>query len=716
MNPESQNTNPATEVHRPPRSEDTGAQPRIASSHPDYEILGQIGEGTVATVHEADDLKLNRRVAIKQLRLSLRSDPQQQALFCDEAQFLAGVDHENVVKIFGMDAERGWIVMELMKGSLADALNQGPMDSEAVRSVLCQVLKGLAFLHQQGKLHGEISPGKLLVDGHGRTKIGPSPGALSQGEFRIPSGSRRHVAPEIVNPRQFGDPGPAADLYCLGMTALELLTGPAFERFFVGVSRATVSKELAWVQWHSSPLEVLPPVEQIVPTISPDLASVIDRLIKKPVAQRYGSAEEALADLGEATTNDHRRMGAEDRRKRGLGGASGAQPPLSYRPIGAAASDPSETAGLHSWLACLADMIRQPRNTKNPIVLGGIAVLVVACLVLLTMTRASNRTPHKVEVGISSTPPGARIRIDGRDSGFTNTSVALEPNIDYLVEIDLHGYEKIRQFVHLGSAPEPWKFALKPLTPPVLRKRVLLTTTPTTATILVGGSIVGKGQATPLLTPGEHQIIVRADGYCESTDAIYVGKGPAEFHYNLMPREHRCTFQVIPEDAKVCLDGDEVKGPTFQVNKPQGTYKLTVFRQGYAPLEKEVKVVDRDVLEIVSLVATERRTHVRVVTEPPGATLSYADDGQSRQGLTPLTLDLPEGLHDITLHLPGHRTIQSSILVGKEGGTFWYRFKVVSRDSRFSASPAQADDRRASVGRPEAIQGAVAVDCGKSVF
>jgi formylglycine-generating enzyme required for sulfatase activity len=84
----------------------------------------------------------------------------------------------------------------------------------------------------------------------------------------------------------------------LGFTALELLKGPQFESLFPGTGKGAIDADIAWLRWHSSADE-LPPMKKLVKNIPDDLAHVLDRMLKKRVADRPQSAQEVLKDLAD---------------------------------------------------------------------------------------------------------------------------------------------------------------------------------------------------------------------------------------------------------------------------------------------------------------------------------------------------------------------------------------------------------------------------------
>ena len=86
--------------------------------HPRYQILEQIAVGDFATVFRGRDLELNRDVAIKQIHPQFLADQQQLDRYWQEAQLLASLEHPNIMTIYDIVRDRGWLILELMQGSL----------------------------------------------------------------------------------------------------------------------------------------------------------------------------------------------------------------------------------------------------------------------------------------------------------------------------------------------------------------------------------------------------------------------------------------------------------------------------------------------------------------------------------------------------------------------------------------------------------------------
>ena len=137
-----------------------------------YEILDTIAAGEFATVSRARDRDLGREVAVKQIHAQYLADPRQLARYWQEAQLLASLQHANILTIYDVVRPRGWLILELMRGSLKPAAEGEPMDLDQLRLVLANCLTGLHFLHGNGVIHGDIKPSNILVAPPNRIKLG----------------------------------------------------------------------------------------------------------------------------------------------------------------------------------------------------------------------------------------------------------------------------------------------------------------------------------------------------------------------------------------------------------------------------------------------------------------------------------------------------------------------------------------------------------------
>ncbi len=276
----------------------TPYRPGAVEPLPRYEIVDQIASGDFATVYRARDRELGREVAIKAIHQQYLDNPRQLERYWHEAQLLATLQHPNILTIYDIVRARGWLVLELMRGNLARAIEAGPLDFDSLRLALGCCLSALHFLHGNGVIHGDVKPSNMLADAQGRVKLGDFGLArrVSNEQGSLLKGTTKYMAPELVS-SQFGPVGPASDLYSLGFSAYELLCGPQFDALFPGLGTFGRDRQIAWLLWHAAPDRHLPPIARVLEGVPPDLAHVIERLAAKDQGRRYHSAAEVLEDL-----------------------------------------------------------------------------------------------------------------------------------------------------------------------------------------------------------------------------------------------------------------------------------------------------------------------------------------------------------------------------------------------------------------------------------
>lgn len=263
-----------------------------------YEMLEKVGAGSFATVYRAKDTELGREVAIKQIHDQYLQMPEQMDRYWQEAQLLAQLQHPNIITFFDIDRERGWLIMELMQGNLADRISTEPLDLKSVRTSLAHCLRALKYLHAQGIVHGDIKPANMMIDSRKRIKIGDFglSRRVSDEDGSLLKGTTKYMAPEVMS-EDFGEVGPASDLYSLGFAAYELMCGPNFETLFPGLNAFGRDRQVGWMMWHAAADRKLPEISRVLQGVPEDLANVVQKLIEKDQTQRFQSAAEALSEL-----------------------------------------------------------------------------------------------------------------------------------------------------------------------------------------------------------------------------------------------------------------------------------------------------------------------------------------------------------------------------------------------------------------------------------
>jgi hypothetical protein len=201
-----------------------------------YRLERELGRGASGSVYLADDVQLERAVALKILHPRARdATGEVRARAWDEARIAAALRHPGVIAIYDLDEERQLIAMELCRGgSLRDRLSFGPLSPPQALSAIAQLASALEIAHARGIVHGDIKPGNLLL----RNALGDALAPLSNDELVLCDfgiarladdgqalsaqlGTLAYMAPE----QRRGELSPAADLYSAGLVLRELLVG-----------------------------------------------------------------------------------------------------------------------------------------------------------------------------------------------------------------------------------------------------------------------------------------------------------------------------------------------------------------------------------------------------------------------------------------------------------------------------------------------------------
>ncbi|MFF7244024.1 protein kinase [Embleya sp. NPDC008237] len=198
-----------------------------------YELVSVLGSGGMGTVWRARDRVLDRPVAAKVIttgwgRNASRSFRERSLR---EAQATARINHPNVVRVYDYveDDDRLWIVMELLDARSLDAIldEDGPLTPHAAAAVAVQIARALGVVHAHGIIHRDVKPGNVLIarDGHavltdfGIAALEGVSGLTGTGAIL---GSPEFMAPERIESEH---PGPASDLWSLGVTLCAAVTG-----------------------------------------------------------------------------------------------------------------------------------------------------------------------------------------------------------------------------------------------------------------------------------------------------------------------------------------------------------------------------------------------------------------------------------------------------------------------------------------------------------
>ncbi len=218
------------------KSKKKSSVPRTADKIGPYLVMKRIGKGAMGTVYMATNQMDGRTHAIK--RISTRRVPEaDREAIESEIRMLRHLSHPNIVEYIGTIREENSlnIILEYVpNGALSTMLHRfGSFTETLTCHYIAQVLDALSFLHQQGIIHRDIKGANILADAEGVVKLADFGVATvfrhdegsSSGEERIPAGTMNFMAPEIV--KMTSAPTCACDVWSLGATVIELLTGAA---------------------------------------------------------------------------------------------------------------------------------------------------------------------------------------------------------------------------------------------------------------------------------------------------------------------------------------------------------------------------------------------------------------------------------------------------------------------------------------------------------
>ena len=293
-----------------------------------YRVLTLLGGGGMGLVYKAEDLKLNRPVALKFLPEELANDPDTLQRFEREARTASSLNHPNICTIYEVDEHetQPFIVMELLEGKTLRELisphntpagNAGlSLSLEQLLEIAVQIAEGLQAAHMKGIIHHDIKPANIFVTTHGQVKIldfglakvatassDTSPdlpedradndphktpkheSPMEQGLSRtgIAMGTAGYMSPEQVRGEKLDA---RTDLFSFGLVLFEMATG---QQVFSGETAAIVQDAIL----HRTP----PPARSLNPELPSELEKLIHKCLQKDRDLRYQHAAEISSDL-----------------------------------------------------------------------------------------------------------------------------------------------------------------------------------------------------------------------------------------------------------------------------------------------------------------------------------------------------------------------------------------------------------------------------------
>ena len=257
-----------------------------------YRIVKLIGSGGMANVYLGIDMNTGVNVAIKILKPEFSSDEEFIRRFDAEAKSVASLNHANIVKVYGVGHEGNfrYIVQEYIEGiTVKDLINQnGHLDWRNAVPIVIQIGLALDYAHQNGIVHRDIKPQNILISRDRVAKITDFGIARAASTTTITMtgvqmGSVHYFSPEQA---RGGNVGPQSDIYSLGVSLFEMVTG---RLPFDGDSNVAIAVK------H---LQETPPVpSSLMQGIPKGLDSIIAKCMQKSPERRYQTMRQLVTEL-----------------------------------------------------------------------------------------------------------------------------------------------------------------------------------------------------------------------------------------------------------------------------------------------------------------------------------------------------------------------------------------------------------------------------------
>ncbi len=259
-----------------------------------YQILESLGIGGMATVFKAQDLKLDRFVALKFLPIQVGVNSEEKTRFIQEAKTASALDHPNICTVYEIDeAPDGqmFISMAYCEGeTLKTKIERGPLSVKEAISIVRQVADGLSRAHEKGIIHRDIKPANLIVTPDNLVKILDFGVAKLQHKEIFTSTGSLIGTPGYMSPEQASGKSvdQRTDVWAVGTILFEALTA---HLPFSGDSDLSLMYAIV----NEPPL----PLNKFRGNISPDLQRIVDRALSKLPELRYQDMKELFTDLAQ---------------------------------------------------------------------------------------------------------------------------------------------------------------------------------------------------------------------------------------------------------------------------------------------------------------------------------------------------------------------------------------------------------------------------------
>ena len=266
-----------------------------------YKIIKQLGAGGMGEVYLAEDVRLERTVALKILPAEVSQNQERMRRFVREAKAASAIDHPNIVHVYEISEAEGihFIAMQYVEGqTLQNQINGRSLPVQQLIQTMMQISGAIAEAHTRGIIHRDLKPGNIMISNKGHVKIldfglaridrtttteGSEVATMSRTESGVVMGTVAYMSPEQALGKGLDH---RSDIFSMGVVFYEMITGQ--KPFSGNTPTETIDKIV-----HSQPESIF----RMNYNAPQSLELIVRKCLEKDPDRRYQSASEILIDL-----------------------------------------------------------------------------------------------------------------------------------------------------------------------------------------------------------------------------------------------------------------------------------------------------------------------------------------------------------------------------------------------------------------------------------
>jgi predicted Ser/Thr protein kinase len=665
-----------------------------------YQIVSELGRGSMGVVYQGFDPVIGRTVAIKTMLtegLAPQEFQEYKARFQREAQAAGVLTHPSIVTVYDFGEDNGilYLAMEFLEGKSLEKIveEQNVLPIETIIPIYDQVCGALDNAHLHKIVHRDIKPANIMILESGLVKVTDfgiakmmSMGMTQAGQIL---GTPNYMSPEQVKGRPVDG---RSDIFSLGVILYELVTG---EKPFGGQNITTVIYKII----NENPI----PPRELDATIHPGLSYVISKALAKSPDERYQTCRELADDL-----RNYKNLGGQTAPSATVVIKVPPIQPVPAEPVAAAPPPPvapryaapplapqptapplaEQPPARQVSVQVIPPVQRHPQGT-SPVVWVLLTLLIVAVLGGGGYFFLVLRNQERGKVAGTNAPPVTQPAPQGattQPAPATNAPAETPtagPQPSQPAAAATPTEAKPEQELPKGQV-EPTRRSEEAhgVTIPTPGGTARSAPAPKFGQLLVNSNLQGArisldgrsepGWVTPHTFPdlpaGTHMVVISKEGYEDVQQSVAIEGGRTNsVTAELTVPSGEVTIVTNPPGAEVFIDGRSVGPSPARATVTVGEHKYTIRRPGMEPYESTFTMKNGAILtKRVNLGGEAIPTGiVEVRTIPPGATV-YAD-GSQVGSLTPTSFRLSAGHHTLRVSLPGRPPVQRDIDVSANG-------------------------------------------------